>query len=71
LPDGWCVADEPGQRANLIRAYCRRIHEVWFDLVEQASCKRELANKRAQDWNAEAQGDKDEAVYVSAKEPVD
>ena len=54
LSDCRCIANEPRQGTNLIQTYCRRIHKIRFELVEQASCERQLANECAQDGNAEA-----------------
>ena len=54
LPDSRCVAEQPRQRTNLIRAHCRRIHKIWFEFVEYASRERQLANECANDRNAEA-----------------
>lgn len=36
LPDGWCIAVNPGKWASLIRADRRRIYKIWLDFVEQS-----------------------------------
>lgn len=64
LPDSRCVTEQPRQRTNLIRAYCRRIHKIWFELVEQTGRERQLAKECAKDWNTETQDDYDDAKYT-------